>query len=112
MPYLFCEEHGREQEAISQEEQDSYRWLGETVLIVSGPLKSPSWRCDRCNVRLRRGSRAWLVTAFPRHYAQELSGYDYASEREYFVLGHAEATVYGATPPGGISAPLALVDSR
>ena len=65
MPYVFCEEHGREYEAICQEEQETYRRLGEMLLIVSGPLKSPSWRCEHCNVRLRRGQRAWLVTAFP-----------------------------------------------
>lgn len=96
MPYLFCEEHGREHEATSQEEQDNYRLLGETVLIVSAPLKSPSWRCDRCNVRLRRGNTAWLVTAFPRPMATGMDGYAFAAEQEYFDMGRAEVAVYGA----------------
>jgi hypothetical protein len=55
MPYLFCEEHGPEHEITAQEEQDYLRFLGETIVIVSGPLKSPSWRCTRCHARLRRG---------------------------------------------------------
>jgi hypothetical protein len=105
MPYLFCEEHGRDREALFAQEQESYRLLGETVLVVNGPLKSPSWRCDSCNARLRRGNRAYLVTAFPRHFADELAAYDYATEREYFVIGHAEARAYGAVPAGGIPSP-------
>jgi hypothetical protein len=100
MPYLFCQEHGREQEAKCEEEQESFLWLGETVLIVSGPLKSPSWRCASCNVRLRRGQRAWMVTAFARPSPEDLGRYDYATEREYFNIEHAEARWYGtASPP-------------
>ncbi len=102
MPYLFCEEHGREQEARCEQEQESYRWLGETVLIVSGPMKSPSWQCALCHTRLRRGQRAWLVTAFPRPPVEGMDAYEYAAEREYLVLEHAEARLYGAEPPGGI----------
>lgn len=63
MPHLFCQEHGREHEARSLEEQVNYGRFGEAVLIVTGPLKSPSHRCRGCHVRLRRGQRGYLVTA-------------------------------------------------
>ena len=36
MPRLYCEEHGREHEAVCETEHENYRRLGETVLIVSG----------------------------------------------------------------------------
>jgi hypothetical protein len=102
--YLFCDEHGREQEAKCQQEQDNYRLLGETMLVVTGPMKSPSFRCDRCHLRLRRGQRGYLVTAFPRSCAEILDHYGYAHEREHFVIEYAKATLYGIEPPGGIPA--------
>ena len=80
MPHLLCQEHGREQEARCIEEQQNYQRFGEAVLIVSGPLKSPSHRCRICDVRLRRGQRAWLITAFPRFFPGDLDRYDYANE--------------------------------
>jgi hypothetical protein len=105
MPRLYCEEHGREHESRCQEEQDNYRLLGETVLMVSGTLISGPWNCDRCNVRMKKGSRAWLMTAFLRCFAENLDGYDYACERQYLSMMNAEARVYGAEPPGGIPSP-------
>jgi hypothetical protein len=109
MPYLFCDGHGREHEATCEEEQESYRWLDETVLIVSGPLKSPSWRCHQCHVRMRRGARAVLVTAFAGAHVQELAGYAYAAAEEYFLIEHVEARVYGAASLARIPAPEPLI---
>lgn len=102
MPYLFCQAHGQEHAASCREREEEYRQLGETVVTVSGALTGGPWRCDRCNVRLRKGDRAFVVTAYPSHYASELTGYDYGYERRYFRLNQAEARVYGARPPGGI----------
>jgi hypothetical protein len=110
MAYLFCEEHGREHVAAAQADQDYYQFLGETIVIASGAIKSPSWRCHRCNLRLRRGMSAYLVTAFPRCYAQNLDRYDYRTEQEYFRLETLDATVYGAEPPGGIPFPRQLLE--
>jgi hypothetical protein len=112
MPHLFCQEHGREQAARCREDEENYRRFGEAVLIVNGPVKSPSHRCRCCDVRLRRGQRGYLVTAFPRSSAEDLGRYDYAAEREYLVLEHAEATLYGAAPPGGIPSPADAAQQR
>ena len=100
--YLLCPEHGREQETRCVEEQENYRRFGEAVLIVAGPLRSPSHRCRICNVRLRRGQQAHVVTAFPRPTPEDLGRYDYAAEREYLVLEHAEARLYGAGTPDNL----------
>ena len=108
MPRLFCQEHGREHEARCIEEQENFRRFGEAVLIVSGPLKSPSHRCRSCNMRLRRGQRGYLVTAFPRFSAEDLGGYDYATEREYLILEHAEARLYGGAAPQRIDVSLSM----
>jgi hypothetical protein len=99
MPHLFCQEHGQEQEARIIAEQENYRWFGECVLIVTGPVKSPSLRCHSCNLRLRRGQRGYLVTAFSRTPAEGMGRYDYAAEREYLLLEYAEARLYGAASP-------------
>jgi hypothetical protein len=99
MPHFFCQEHGQEQEARCREEQENYRRFGEAVLIVSGPVKSPSHRCRACNLRLRRGQCGYVATAFPRHSPKMLTGYDYAAEGEYLVLEYARATLYGAESP-------------
>jgi hypothetical protein len=66
--------------------------------VVKGPLRSPSHHCQSCNIRLRRGQRAWLVMAFPRSTAADVHGYAFAQEREYFVLERTEVTLYGAEP--------------
>ena len=34
------------------EDQENYRWFGETVLIVRGRLISGGWQCDKCNAPL------------------------------------------------------------
>lgn len=96
MPHLFCQEHGQEWEARCIADQENYRRFGEAVLIVSGPVKSPSHRCRACNLRLRRGQRGYLVTAIPRYSAEAMAGYDYAVEGGYLVLEHARARLYGA----------------
>ena len=111
MPYLFCEEHGRQHEALCDAEQESYRLLGEAVLIVTGPIKGASFHCDRCNVRLRNGQPAWLMTPFPRHVAESLAAYDYRYERNYFPLDRVTFSWYGAEPPGGMPAPASLLEA-
>ena len=99
MPHLYCEMHGREQEARCEADQNNYRLLGETLLLVSGSMKTASLRCNRCNIRLRRFQPGWLVTAFSRHSADELSRYDYRQEREYFLPDPGiEVRFYGAAP--------------
>jgi hypothetical protein len=106
MPYRFCPEHGREHKARCLEDQENYRRFGEAVLIISGPLNSPSHHCHSCNVRLRRGQRACLVTAFPCLTPEDPGRYDDAAEGEYIVLEHTEAGLYGAeiTPSSGRTA--------
>ncbi len=54
MPRLYCEQHGKKQDARCQERQEDYREAGETVLIISGPLKSGPWQCDTCNATLNK----------------------------------------------------------
>jgi hypothetical protein len=100
MPYLFCRKHGLEHEASCRENQDNYRQLGETVLVVSGTLISGPWRCDRCNATLRKGRTAYLATAYPRHNARDLADYDFGYERRYFAMTARDtATAYGAQWP-------------
>jgi hypothetical protein len=71
MPYLFCAEPGKEHEATSHAEQENYRLLGETVLIVKGKLIGGLSRCDRCGTPLKKGNPACLVTAFPSYFAAD-----------------------------------------
>jgi hypothetical protein len=96
MPRLYCAEHGKEHEFRCQEEQENYRWLGETVLIARGQLISAPWRCDRCHAPLRRCHKAWLVTAFPHSATAGMGDYDFAVEKQYFNMTLAEVKVYGA----------------
>jgi hypothetical protein len=112
MPYLFCEEHGRDREALFAQEQENYRRFGETMLVVTGPLKTASCCCHSCNARLRRGQRGYLVTAFPRPLAEGMDAYEYAAEREYLVLEHAEARLYGAEPPVAMPDPAHVPNSN
>lgn len=105
MPYLFCETHGQEQEAESIAQQDEYRELGETVLIVSGRLISGPWQCDRCQAPLGKGRTAHLHVSFSRSFAGMLGDYDYRYEAGYFDMGTARVAVYGARPPGGMPTP-------
>lgn len=105
MPYLLCQTHGEEHEASCQEEQETYRQLGETVVIVSGTLISGPWKCDRCGAALKKGTMAHLLTAYPRHFADELTDYDYGNEQRYFKVEKAAVNIYGAMPPGGIAVP-------
>jgi hypothetical protein len=86
MPYLFCKKHGDEHEARTWEEQESYRQLGESVVIARGTLISGPWECDSCNVTLKRGKRACLMTAFPRAFAESMDEYDFSCERQYFDM--------------------------
>jgi hypothetical protein len=96
MPYLFCKEHGQEHETRCREEQENYRRFGETVLAVKGTLVTGPWACDSCNVTLRRGKRAYLMTAFPRYVAETMDTYEFANEKQYFDMKRAEVTLYGA----------------
>src|SRR4051812_11850426 len=96
MPYLFCKKCGDGHEARTREEQENYRQLGEVVVIARGTLISGPWNCDSCNVTLRRGKRASLMTAFPRHYAESLDDDDFSNERQYFDMKRAEVAAYGA----------------
>jgi hypothetical protein len=105
MPYLFCDEHGREEQATCEAEQDDYRLLKEAVLMVTGPLRTGPFHCDRCNALLKKGQPAWLMVTFTSYFAQELGVYDYQYERNYFSLDRVEATVYGAEPSGGVPSP-------
>jgi hypothetical protein len=100
MPYLYCEKHGREHEAHIVEQQEVYREADESVLIASGALISGPWQCDSCNARLREGDQAVLVSAFPSHCRDELYGYDFGYERQYFAFSQGDtATAYGADWP-------------
>ena len=99
MPRLYCEEHGREHEARCESEHEKYLMLGETALIVHGTLFSGPWQCDRCNEPLRRGQKAWLMTAFPRSVTAGMGDYDFAYEKRYFNMKRAEVAVYGAEWP-------------
>jgi hypothetical protein len=103
MPYLFCKAHGQEHDATCRQEQENYRQLGETVMVVSGKLHSGSWMCDRCSLELSMGATAYLMTAYPRYFADGLEDYDYANERRYFQMGSVTVKVYGATPPGEVA---------
>jgi hypothetical protein len=100
MPHLFCAEHGKEHESRCPEDQENYRWFGETVLIVRGRLISGGWQCDKCNAPLNRGHKAWLMTAFPRSMTAGMGDYDFAHEKRYFNMKRAEVAVYGAEWPG------------
>ncbi len=102
MPYLYCAKHGQQHAANAIEQQELYREEGEAVLIFKAPLKSGAWVCDRCNVPLRKGDIAYLVTAFSQDFADELATYRFEYERRYFVMEKAEARVYGAVPSGGL----------
>lgn len=99
MARLYCEEHGRQDEAQTIERQEHYRQEGETVLIIAGRLKSGPWLCDRCNDTLDRGSVAYLVTGLPRWITESEPRYDFAHERRYFRIDQAEVSVYGAAWP-------------
>jgi hypothetical protein len=99
MPYLFCAAHGREHENRTIEQQEEYRQQGESVLIVHGTLKSGPWQCDKCNVLMKPGDAAMLMTPFPRHFAGGMDGYDFASEKRYFDMKRAEVAVYGVQWP-------------
>lgn len=117
MPYLFCEEHGQAREADSRTYQEHYDELGESVLIVSGRLKTGPWLCDRCNATIPRGGTAYLVTGFPRWIVESVNDYDFGYERGYFPMkGEERIAVYGAHWPavqdesGAIRAPRRRAD--
>jgi hypothetical protein len=100
MPRLYCDRDGRSEEARTIERQETYRDADECVLVVHGTLVSGPWLCDRCNAQLTEGDRAWLVSAFPSHCRDELHGYDFGYERQYFAMtADDRATDYGAAWP-------------
>jgi hypothetical protein len=99
MPYLFCAEHGEEYQARVGGQEELYRREGETIIVLSGRLRSGPWLCDKCNALLGRGSRATLAIAYPRHMTETIHEYDFAYERRYFAVEKAEVSVYGAEWP-------------
>jgi hypothetical protein len=99
MPYLFCAEHGEEYQARVSEKQELYRQEGETILVVSGRLRSGPWLCDKCNALLGKGVRATLAVVYPRYITETIHEYDFAYERRYFAVENAEVAVYGAEWP-------------
>jgi hypothetical protein len=112
LPRLYCEEHGLEDEARSREDQENYRRLGETVLVVTGPLKRSGGRCDRCNARLKKGTCAYLISAFPSGSSEYFGAYDYAYEGHFLALASAKVKVYGLQPRGGLPPPGSAVEAR
>jgi hypothetical protein len=96
MPYLLCDAHGREYQARVTQKQELYRQEGESILIVSGSLRSGPWLCDKCNARLNKGSRAMLGIVYPRYITESLHEYDFGYERRYFDMQQAETAVFGA----------------
>lgn len=100
MPRLYCERHGREDEARIIAQQQEYRQAGESVLVTQGSLKSGPWLCDRCNEELRKGDTAYLFNPFTAYESEHMERYDFAYEREYFAAKGTEATVYGRRWPG------------
>lgn len=101
MPYLYCEQHGQAHEADTIENQERYREEGETVLIVSGPLKTGPWLCDSCNNQIARGSTAYLLSPLPGWITESTDKYGLVYERQYFAMkGKERIAVYGAAWPG------------
>ena len=111
MPRLYCEEHGKEYESRCQEEQENYRWLGETIRIVTGRLKAGAFHCDYCKAPLKRRQKAWLMTAFPRPMTADVRDCDFAQEGRYFNMKRAEVRVYGAAPSGGLASPATVLEA-
>ena len=100
MPRLYCDTHGREEEAEIIANQDEYRQAGESVLVVSGKLISGAFVCDRCNRELAAGQPAWLISAMPGWVAEGLTDYDFGHERVYFAMAKTDtATAYGIDWP-------------
>ena len=112
MPYLFCEPHGQEHEATSLEGAGELPPPRRSRPDRQRSADSGSWHCDRCQTRLKKGQTAYLMTAFPSHFAEELDRYDYAYERQYFQIDRAKARIYGAAPPGSIPDPATLRKGR
>jgi hypothetical protein len=106
MAWLYCTVHGRGHENRIIEQQDAYRQEGESVLIVHGPLRGGSHRCDKCNASLNKGDAAVLVTPFPRFLTEAMHTYDFTNERRYFNLALATIKLYGAGWPAGDPAAL------
>jgi hypothetical protein len=100
LSYLYCEQHGREHEAGIAARKNDYLREDETMLVVRGTLISDPWHCDSCNVQLKKGMTAILVSAFPGHCSDQLHCYDFGYERQYFAMTSGDtATAYGAEWP-------------
>lgn len=106
MARLYCEEHGKEHEAHVIGQAAISCQEGESVLIVKGTLISGGWLCDRCNAPLGKGDQAYLLSVFPRWVTEQMPGYAFINERQYFSVEKAEIAVYGAAWPGGRQAAL------
>ena len=101
MVWVYCSVHGRGHENRIIEQQDSYREAGDSILIVHGPLKSGTHRCDKCKTLLKKGDAAVLMTAFPRFATESMNTYDFGNERRYCDLARASMKSYGAGWPAG-----------
>ncbi len=113
MAWLFCAEHGRENEERVIRRQEEIRQDGESVLIVKGTLIRGTWRCDSCNALLDEGDRASLYAPYPRSITENIYEYDFSYERDYFALeGEDEITFYGAAWPGGTAAEMLEIAGR
>jgi hypothetical protein len=99
MPHLYCEKHGKKDEAETARDSDFYRGEGESVVIVAGKLMSGPWACDRCNATLLSGNTAYLASSFPAWVSDSTTEYDFAYEREYFAASKSRVAVYGAPWP-------------
>lgn len=100
MARLYCERHGREHEAKTITQKQSYRQESESVLMTSGVLNSGPWLCDRCSATLDRGDTAYLFHPFTAYECEHMERYDFGYERRYFAAKSMEATVHGRRWPG------------
>ena len=104
MPRLYCEEHGREQEARTIAAPGRIPAGDESVLVASGTLISGPWLCDRCNANARVWRYRLSGFAFPSHCRDDLYDYDFGYERQYFAMtGSDKATAYGADWPRSVN---------
>jgi hypothetical protein len=97
MPYLLCAEGDREHDAMT-----GSRHIADTAPIDNDRRDSGPWRRDRSTRELGKGES---VSAFPRHFREQLTARDYCCGRQYFQLEKPHMSVDGARPPVGLPSP-------